>query len=99
MRIAVPHNTTKSSARSIVERKAQQLLGQFGDKADEVEHEWRGDTLHFKGKARGLTVEGTIEVTDAAVVVDGKLPLLARPFESRIRQTVEREATAMFQTA
>lgn len=99
MRIAVPHNTTKSNARAVVERKAQQLLGQFGDKADDVEHEWRGDTLHFNGKARGMSVSGTLEVTDAAVVIDGKLPLLARPFESRIRQTVERELEMLFKTA
>jgi Putative polyhydroxyalkanoic acid system protein (PHA_gran_rgn) len=99
MRIAVLHNTTKSNARAIVERKAQQLLAQFGDKADDVQHEWRDDTLHIKGKARGMSVEATLEVTDAAVVVDGKLPLLARPFESRIRQAVERELESLFKTA
>src|SRR5204862_2930474 len=42
---------------------------------------------------------GTLEVTDAAVVIDVKLPLLAKPFESRIRQTVERELEALFKTA
>ena len=99
MRVAVPHNTTKTNARAIVERKAQQLLGQFGDKADDVEHEWSGDTLSFKGKARGMSAGGTLEVTDAAVVIDVKLPLLARPFESRIRQTVERELESLFKTA
>ena len=98
MRIAVPHNMTKTKALTIVQRKAQQLLAQFGDKADDVEHEWRGDTLHFKGKARGMSIGGTLEVTDAAVVLDGKLPLLARPFESRIRQTVERELESLFKT-
>jgi len=99
MRIAVPHNTTKTNARQVVDRKAQQLLAQFGDKADDVEHEWGGDTLYFKGKARGMTVGGTLEVTDAAVVIDVKLPLLAKPFESRIRQTVERELESLFKTA
>ncbi|PYQ26592.1 MAG: hypothetical protein DMF56_23560 [Acidobacteria bacterium] len=99
MRIAVPHNTTKTKAHQVVDRKAQQLLGQFGDKADDVEHDWRGDTLYFKGKARGMSVGGTLEVTDAAVVIDVKLPLLAKPFESRIRQTVERELESLFKTA
>ena len=99
MHIAVDHKTTKQNARATLERKILQLLAQFGDRADDVEHHWAGDTLRFKGKARGFTVEGTVEVTDTAVIVDGKLPLLARPFESRIRQTVEREAEAMFRTA
>ena len=99
MHIAVDHKTTKQNARATLERKILQLLAQFGDRAEDVEHHWSGDTLRFKGKARGFTVEGTVEVTDTAVIVDGKLPLLARPFESRIRQTVEREAEAMFRTA
>ena len=96
MRIAVPHNTSKAAARKRVEGRLGQLLGQFGDRAEDVTHEWSGDTLRFRGKARGLTVEGTLEVTDAAVIIDGKLPLIAKPFESRIRQAVEREAEQIF---
>lgn len=99
MRIAVPHHTTRANARKIVEKKIDGLLAQFSHHADEVEHDWSGDTLHFKGKARGFTIEGAMEITDSEVVIDGKLPLLARPFESRIRQTVEREAASMFRTA
>ena len=99
MRVTVPHNTSPDRAREIVERKIHQLLAQFGDRAEDIDHHWIGDTLRFKGKARGFTVEGTVEITESAVIVDGKLPLLAKPFESRIRQTVEREAEAMFRTA
>ncbi|HUP61660.1 MAG TPA: polyhydroxyalkanoic acid system family protein [Thermoanaerobaculia bacterium] len=99
MRIAVPHNTTAARAREIVDRKIGQLLAQFGDRADEIDHHWMGDTLRFKGKARGFRVEGTVEITEAAVIIDGKLPLIAKPFESRIRQAVEREAETMFRTA
>ncbi|HEX8173050.1 MAG TPA: polyhydroxyalkanoic acid system family protein [Thermoanaerobaculia bacterium] len=96
MRVAVPHNTTRESARRIVDQRLGQLLGQFGQHADDVQHEWTGDTLRFKGKARGLSVEGTVEVTEAAVIIDGKLPFLAMPFEGKIREAVEREAAAMF---
>jgi len=99
MRIAVPHHTTRARAREIVERKIAVLLAQFGDHAGDVRHDWTGDTLQFKGKARGFTVEGTVEITDSEVVIDGKLPLLAKPFEPRIRQAVEREAESMFRTA
>ena len=99
MRIAVEHHTSKEIARQKVEARLGQLLAQFGGRADEMEHEWLGDTLRFRGKARGLSVEGTVEVTDASVIVDGKLPLMAKMFEGRIRQAVEREADAMFRTA
>lgn len=86
-------------ARQRVEQRLGQLLGQFGHQADDLQHEWAGDTLRFKGKARGLSVEGTVEITDAAVIIDGKLPFIAKPFEGRIRQAVEQEAERMFRTA
>jgi hypothetical protein len=96
MRVAVPHHTTKAKARATVDQKFQQFLGEFGQHAADLQHEWQGDTFRFKGKARGFTIEGTAEVTDEMLVVEMKLPLLARAFEPRIRQTVEREAEAMF---
>lgn len=96
MHVAVPHNTTRENARRKVDQKLAQLLRQFGDKADEVDHDWSGDTLTFSGKARGMSVRGTLDITDAEVIVDGKLPFLAKPFEGRIREALERELAAMF---
>jgi putative polyhydroxyalkanoate system protein len=99
MRIAVPHNTSREQARAKVEQRLGSLLGQFGHQAEEMEHEWLGDTMRFKGKARGMRVEGTVEVTDAAIVIDAKLPLIAMAFEGRIRDAVQREADQMFRMA
>jgi hypothetical protein len=99
MRIAVPHNTTKDTARARVEERLGQLLTQFGGHAEDVSHEWDGDTLRFKGKARGLALKGTAEVTESDVIIEAKLPLMAIPFEGRIREAVQREADSMFRTA
>jgi hypothetical protein len=99
MKVAVPHHTTRAEARQKVEQKIDQVLAQVGGQADEVHHEWQGDTLHFRGKAKGFSLHGTAEVTDSELIVHSKLPLLAMAFESRIRQTLEREAAAMFSRA
>jgi len=99
VKIAVPHHTTKQSARARVEQRLGQLLSQFGGHAEDMEHEWFADTLRFKGKAKGLKVEGTVEVTDSEVIIDAKLPLIAMAFEGRIRETVQREADSMFRLA
>jgi hypothetical protein len=37
-----------------------------------------------------------VEITDSEVILDGKLPLIAKPFESRIKSTIEHEAATMF---
>lgn len=99
MRIAVPHNTTRENARRIIEEKINDLLKHYGHFAEQAEHTWAGDMMSFKGKARGFSLDGTVEVTDEVVILDGKLPLLAKPFESRIRHTVEREAEEIFKRA
>ena len=99
MRIAVPHHTTKANARSKIEQKLAALLNQFGGRVDDLQQQWNGDTLEFKGKARGFKLEGTVEVPEAEIVVNGKLPMMALPFEGKIREAVKREADAMFRTA
>lgn len=94
--MAVPHHTTKENARRIVEQRLDQLRAQYGSMASDLQESWSGDTLTFSVKARGFTGSGTLEITDSDVIVDGKLPLIAKPFEPRIRSTIEREAAAMF---
>lgn len=99
MRIAVPHHTSRTSARKIIEKRLGDLMRQFGHTAKDVEHHWSGDVMSFAFKAKGFSGKGTIEITEDDVIIDGKLPLLAKPFEPRIRNTVEREAESMFRTA
>ena len=99
MRIAVPHHTTKELARQRIDQRLQSLLSQFGSQANDVDHSWSGDTLSFRGKARGFSLNGTLEVTNDEVIIDAKLPMLAIPFEPRIREAVKREADSIFRTA
>jgi hypothetical protein len=99
MRIAIPHNTTKARAKKIVEQRLKNLERDHGHQANDLDYEWHGTTLHINLKAKGLSAKGTVEITDSDVIIDGKLPLLAKPFESKIRHTVEREAAEMFRTA
>ena len=99
MRIAIPHHTTKAKARATIAEKVTGLLNQFGGKVDDLQQEWVGDTLEFKGKARGFKVEGSVEITDDEIVIEGKLPLMALPFEPKIKEAVKKEAEQMFRTA
>jgi len=99
MHITVPHNTTKENARRIVEKRLDDLQTQYGSFASDIDKNWNGDTLSFEVKARGFTGKGTLQVTDSEVILDGKLPLLAKPFEPRIKAAVEQEAAQLFQKA
>ena len=96
MRVSVPHNTDRDTARRKVEARLQQLLSQYGTYLNDIDQRWEGDRLVFSGSARGFKANGTVEITDSEVIFDGKLPLIAKPFEPRIKNTIEREAAAMF---
>ena len=96
MRVIVPHHTDKETARRRINERIAQLFAQYAHYLSESSHQWEGDRLLFSGAARGFKANGTVEVTDAEVIIDGKLPLLAKPFEPRIKSTIEREASSMF---
>lgn len=96
MHIAVPHHTDRETAKQRIKQRLDQLLAQYGHYLNDQETHWDGDTLHFSGSARGFKANGTVDVTETEVVIDGKLPLIAKPFEPRIKSTIEREASAMF---
>src|ERR1043165_4482323 len=96
MHIAVPHRTDRETAKQRIQQRLGQLLAQYQHFLSDHESRWEGDTLHFSGAARGFKAHGTVDVTDPEVIVDGKLPLIAKPFEPRIKSTIEREANAMF---
>ena len=99
MKITLPHHTDKETAKRKINERIAQLFGQYGHYLSDSTHEWQGDRLVFSGSARGFKVNGSIDVTDTEVLIDGKLPLIARPFEPRVKSTIEREAEAMFRSA
>lgn len=96
MHIAVPHRTDRETAKQRIQQRLQQLLAQYAHYLSDHEERWEGDTMYFSGSARGFKASGTVGVTDTEVIIDGKLPLIAKPFEPRIKSTIEREASAMF---
>src|SRR5438552_2065574 len=96
MKIIVPHYTNKHEARKIIDERLGHLFAQYGHYANDIQMNWSGDRMDFSGKAKGFSASGTIEITDCDVIIEGKLPLIARPFEPRVKHTVEREAESMF---
>lgn len=99
MHIVIPHHTTRTSARAKIEARLTDLLSQHGHYLTDITQHWEGDRLVFSGTAKGFKASGSVEVTDTEVILDGKLPLIARPFESRIKSTIEHEAAEMFPAA
>ena len=95
MRITVPHKTDKETARKKINERLAMLFAQYGHYLSDSEHKWDGDRLYFSGSAKGFKANGTVDVTDSEVIIDGKLPLMAKPFEPRVKSAVEKEIASM----
>lgn len=83
MKLHVPHNFTKTEAKTRIDQMGQEY---------QMVISW---TDEFSGSGRmtynGSTVDGHVEVTDSEVRLDVKLPRLARMFESRIKPQLTAE--------
>jgi putative polyhydroxyalkanoic acid system protein len=99
MKLTIAHNTTKTDAKKRLKGLLKGLAKRHSDVVSEVEERWDGDLLDFGFRARGMKAQGTMKVTEDEVVVEGRLPLLARPFESRIKSAIEKEARSLFRKA
>ncbi len=96
MKLNFPHNTTRNKARKKIEKLLQDLSRKHGDMVSDLEQEWDDDTLVFAFRAKGMKAKGTLDVTEDEIVLNGRLPLLALPFESRIKQQIEQEGRKLF---
>lgn len=99
MKIEMPHHTTPAAAKKKIANLLTKLKSKHEDLISDLDQRWEGDTLVFGFKARGMSAKGHIEITDDAVLLDGKLPLMARPFQSKIKKAIETEAKTLFKKA
>ena len=96
MKLTIPHRTDKETAKRKINERIAALFGTYGHYLSDSEHRWEGDHLYFAGAAKGFKANGTVEVTDSEIIIDSKLPLIAKPFEGRVKSTIEKEAETMF---
>ncbi len=96
MEIKIKHGTTAAKARGSLQKLLEETEAKLGHYLTDLKREWKDDALQFAFKASGMKVSGSMEVNDHDVIVKGKLPLLALPFEKKIRTVVETEAKKLF---
>ncbi len=88
---------TADIARGEVERALPGLLQEFGSDVSNITHVWSGNSMNFSFRARGWSIKGRINVTESDVLIEVNLPMLARPFEGRIRSATERKFEQLFE--
>ena len=91
MTVNIPHELSRTEAESRVKNLISNVKSQFGDRVQNIEEEWHGDTGRFKFSMSGHPVSGTIKLLQTAVQVDLVLPFIATLFKGKIKSVIEEE--------
>jgi hypothetical protein len=91
MNVEVPHQLTADEVRSRLERKAEFLQSQFGDKVKDMTQAWVGNILNFGFKTMGMRFDGSVGVEDQRVVVNGDIPFAAVMFKGKIENEIRQQ--------
>lgn len=91
IKIEVPHQLTREDAKSRLEKKAEFLEGRFGEQVKDMTQSWVGNVLNFGFKTMGLRFDGTVDVEDNRVVVNGDVPFAAMMFKGKIESEIREQ--------
>jgi len=91
MRIEYPHQHTKEEVYKRVDGLLKGLQDKYGEMVQKHSRNWNStnEKVDFSFKTRGLNITGNIQLQERAVVLEGKLPLLAKPFKGEIESIIK----------
>ncbi len=91
MRIDYKHNLTQQQSYEKINKLIPELQAQYADKISNPEWSWNSEKtrMDFSMEVMGFDVSGNIDLMDGELVMEGDLPLLARPFSDKIEETIK----------
>ena len=91
MEIRRHHNMTLDAAVQLSDKILPGFIEQAGDNVSNIQQQWDGNVLSFAFHTYGMNIKGTFLVTDDEIIIESKLPFMARPFEGRVRSAIEQQ--------
>ena len=96
MKISLPHCTTKEEAVEKLKIHTPNLMERFGSEISEFKQNWEEEISYFSFTTYGFNVSGRIKIDIDTVILDAKLPFIAKTFESQISGKIERILNEIF---
>ena len=91
MEIRRHHNMTMDAAVQLSDQILPGFIEQAGDNISNIQRQWDGNVLRFAFRTHGMNIKGTFLVTDDEIIIESKLPFMARPFEESVRSAIEQQ--------
>jgi hypothetical protein len=89
--LEVPHTLGREEATRRLQQELEAARSAYGSYVNDLQQQWKDDTLSFGFRAAGMKVAGTVAVEDALVRVHAELPLAAVMLKGTIEQRVKQE--------
>jgi hypothetical protein len=108
VRVERPHALGQDQAIRKIDSFLDELLARplpSGIQVEDARKTWTGNRMEFSFRAKkgffGTDIRGTMDVTDAGVVLDAELPALVASFvgEERVRDLIARQLDALLARA
>jgi hypothetical protein len=96
MKISFPHCTTKEEAVEKLKICTPKLMERFGSEISNLKQNWEGESSDFSFTVYGFNVLGRIKIDTDNVILDAKLPFLAKAFESQISEKIGKVLNEIF---
>ena len=87
--ISIPHQLGRAEARQRIEAGFASIIRQLPGVGGACSERWDGDRLIFGVTAMGQTVDGVIDVLDAAVTIEIDLPGLLGMIASGLKDRLQ----------
>ncbi len=89
MRVDLPHNLGKETAKARLAANAHKLKDHLPGPVADVATSWEGDVMRIAVSAMGQSLTALATVEEAVVRCDVQLPFLLSMFEAPIRSALE----------
>jgi hypothetical protein len=93
--VGVPHALGREQAMERLQRLIERVREEHGDRLSDMQGGWVGNVLNFSFRAMGMGVQGTMDVGESGVNVQGQLPLAAAFFRGKIEQTIRDQLSSV----
>jgi len=93
MRIEHFHSRTKEEAYQRISSLLEKLCEEHRTNISDPTTNWNSDNdrMDFSVKAFSFTLKGTFQILDGKVLIEAKVPFLARPFQNRAEELIRRK--------
>ena len=93
--VTVSHELGREGARARIESGIDGLLGSLAGGMLKFDRIWSGDTMRFDARAMGQQVSGSVEVREADVTIEVRLPMLLAGMANKLAGRIKTDGTLL----